>query len=555
MPRLSLRLPFAFPPRGGVLIALCVLYLLPGLFGHDPWKGDDLTHFGVAYSMLEDGHWLTPHLAGELWLDTPPLYHWTAALLGWLFGSALPILPLHDAARLATGLYAGIFIACLAGAARLWNGPEAARGAALVAIGCLGLLVHAHETQPAIAFLAAAAGFYYGLALLPRQPLRGGAAAGVALGLSFLAVGLGALVMLGPMLALLPLLSPELRAAQARRGLSTALALTLALALALILAAALTLVWPLALYWLEPAAFHLWWTREIADLDINANPLRTLWNFLKLLGWFAWPALPLALWTLWRERRRLAEPRHLIPLVSFLILLAAQSLFADPRGLAALPLLPPLVLLAAPATLSLRRGAANAFDWFGMMTFTLLAGLVWLGWLAMVSGVPAQIAKNLRRLEPGFVAAFSPLAFVIAAGISLAWLWLIFASPRAPQRSAVHWAAGVTLCWGLLMALWLPAIDYDRSYRAVAVSLKAALPAQHGCIIGHGLGSPQRAAFHYFAGIKTVREGRRAASCHLYLAEGGARREVPPPGAGWRKIWEGGRPSDRNERFRLYAKP
>jgi 4-amino-4-deoxy-L-arabinose transferase-like glycosyltransferase len=536
------RLPFAFPPRGAVLIAFCALYLVPGLVGHDPWKGDDVTHFGVVYSMLDEGYWLLPRLAGEIWLDSPPLYHWTAALLGWLFGF---ILPLHDAARLATGLFAGIMVASLAGAARYLVGQEAGRGAALVAIGCLGLLVHAHEAQPAIAFLATTAALYYGLALLPERPLRGGVIAGAALGLGFLAAGLPALIMLGPLLMLLPLISPHLRTAQAARGMLAALAV----------AAPLILAWPLALHWLHPASLGHWWSNELAELRTPSNVPLALWNFLKLLAWFAWPALPLALWTLWKERRRLREPRTLIPLASFLILLAVQGVFSDPRSLNALPLLPPLMLLAAPATLSLRRGAANAFDWFGMMTFTLLAGLIWLGWLAMVAGVPAQIAKNFARMEPGFVAHFSVIAFAVSLGLTFAWLWLIFRSPRAPQRGTAHWAAGVTLCWGLLMALWLPLLDYDRSYRGAAAALRAAVPAGSNCIAGRGLGSTQRAAFHYFAGIQTLREGSRAAAqCRLFLVQGTAQKEALPPGAGWRKIWEGGRPSDRNERFRLYAR-
>ena len=106
------------------------------------------------------------------------------------------------------------------------------------------------------------------------------------------------------------------------------------------------------------------------------------------------------------------------------------------------------------------------------------------------------------------------------------------------------------------MALWLPLIDYDRSYRAVSAALTAALPADHSCIAGRGLGSTQRAAFHYFAGIQTVREGSRAAAqCRLFLAQGTLQKEALPAGTGWRKIWEGHRPSDRSERFRLYARP
>lgn len=536
------RFPIAFPPRGAVLAALCVLYLLPGLVGHDPWKGDDATHFGVVFSMLESGHWLLPQLAGESWLDSPPLYHWVAAILAKTIGL---VLPLHDAARLATGLFAGIMIASLWGAALRFIGQEAARGAVLIAIGCLGLLVHVHEVQPAIAHLAAAAALYFGLALLPENPRRGGLLAGAALGLGFLAMGLPALITLGPLLMLLPLISSHLRTPQAARGMLAALAI----------AAPLILSWPLALYLKDPAACSAWWTRELADLHTSRDIAQSLWSFLKLLSWFAWPALPLAAWTLWKERRRLLEPRTLIPLTSFVILLVVQSVFSEPRSLNALPLLPSLILLAAPATLSLRRGAANSFDWFGMMLFTLLASQIWLGWVAMTTGAPQRLAKNFAKLVPDFTAGFSLVAFVAAVVLTLGWLWLIFTSPRSPQRGSVHWAAGLTVCWGMLMALWLPIIDLDRNYRKVAASIQAALPAGDHCIVGRGLGSTQRASFHYFAGIQTLRETHPAAgNCKLYLSQGNAQKETLPPGTGWRKIWEGGRPSDRSERFRLYAR-
>ncbi|HTD89259.1 MAG TPA: hypothetical protein VK663_01245, partial [Burkholderiales bacterium] len=81
---------------------LCVAWILPGLIGHDPWKTDEAYTFGVIYDMVRGGSWLTPTLAGEPFLDEPPLYYLTAALTAFV---ASPLLPLHDGARLATGLY------------------------------------------------------------------------------------------------------------------------------------------------------------------------------------------------------------------------------------------------------------------------------------------------------------------------------------------------------------------------------------------------------------------------------------------------------------------
>ena len=158
-------------------------------------------------------------------------------------------------------------------------------------------------------------------------------------------------------------------------------------------------------------------------------------------------------------------------------------------------------------------------------------------------------------MEPGFVAQFSIPAFAAALALMLAWLWLVVGSPRNPQRGTVHWAAGVTLCWGLLMALWLPWIDHGRSYRPVALSLKKALSANRGCIVGRGLSDTHRATFHYFAGVVTLREGGRGTtSCRLFLAQGTMQKESLPVSGSWRKIWEDHRPNDNNERFRLYVK-
>ncbi|MBN9424660.1 MAG: hypothetical protein J0I91_19640, partial [Candidatus Accumulibacter sp.] len=84
----------ALPPHGWGLVLLLVLYILPGLIGHDPWKVDDAVTIGVVHSMLRDGHWLMPHLAGQPYPDAP-FYYWIAAASGQLFSW---LLPLHDAA-------------------------------------------------------------------------------------------------------------------------------------------------------------------------------------------------------------------------------------------------------------------------------------------------------------------------------------------------------------------------------------------------------------------------------------------------------------------------
>lgn len=527
-------------PAPMLLAVLFTLFLGSGLLDHDPWKVEDASHFGVVWTMLNHGDWLVPHLAGEYW-PKAPLPYWLASATSAV-GGALG-LSAHTAARLATTLCTTVTLLMLGLASRELYGKERSLAAPLAFIGCVGLLVHAHETQPALALLAGQSAALWGLALLPRRPWLGGAIHGQAVTAMVLSGGLMALP-----LTLLPLL---VSLAHGRHGNALrSLVITLPLA-------ALAATWPLALYLLAPEALDTWLSSELALFDTSGS-WSALLAFAGMLPWFAWPALPLAMWTLWLRRRELTALPQLLPLLAFIGAWLTVAVVAEPRSVGALPLLPPLALLAAGGSGELRRGAANGLDWFAMITFTLVAGLIWLGWTAMVFGVPAGIAHNFAKLEPGFVARFSWPAVSIAAAASVAWCWLIYQQPRSAYRGLVHWLAGLTLIWLLTAALWFPWIDYGKTYRPVATNLSKVLHDNgvSGCIAGAGLADAQRASLDYFADLRTVRLDSPAGQrCRWLLTQSTSRSDEFSPGRShWRKVWEGNRPGDKSEKFRLYRR-
>jgi 4-amino-4-deoxy-L-arabinose transferase-like glycosyltransferase len=526
-------------PLAPALLALLVLgYLLPGLVGHDPWKTDDAIGIGIVHQMLEHGRWIVPYLAGEPFLEDGPFHYWIAALAANVFGL---VLAPHDGARLASGVMMAAVIAFVHLAGRELYARTEGMSAALALLGCLGLLVHAHETLAAISMLAGQALAWYGIALARRKPHRAGWLLGAGLAVAALSKGIPAVI--APVAAALAV--PFVSEAWHRREY------LLSLLPALLVPLGICGGWLAAAESRAPGLALAWW--QANAIRFAVPPVEALGYWAQTLLWATWPAWPLALWTLWEARRRTFEPgmRMLIAAcaASFAVLLALDA----PREVYGLPLLLPLALLAGAGVPSLRRGAANALASFGVMSAGFLGAIMWLGWFAMMTGVPSRIADRFSKLEPGYVPQFSWTAFAVALAFTLAWLWLILKSERSAFRGVTFWAAGITLLWCLAMTLILPWIDYGKSYRPVAQALKKHIPAGMRCIESRGLGEAQRAVFDYHAGVVTQRLELRAESrCPLLLVQ--ARQGEPDrTGSGWKLLWEGSRPRDR-ERFRLYQK-
>ncbi|MGZ5127277.1 MAG: ArnT family glycosyltransferase, partial [Burkholderiales bacterium] len=119
-----------------------VAWILPGLFGHDPWKPDEGYGFGLVYHIVQGGSWIVPTLAGEPFMEKPPLFYITAAIFAKGFGW---LLPLHDAARLASGFYGTLTFMLVGLTARELHGQGKGWIAVLLLLGSVGLVERAHQ--------------------------------------------------------------------------------------------------------------------------------------------------------------------------------------------------------------------------------------------------------------------------------------------------------------------------------------------------------------------------------------------------------------------------
>jgi 4-amino-4-deoxy-L-arabinose transferase-like glycosyltransferase len=483
-------------------LALLYAWVVLGLFGHDPWKPDEAYSFGLVYEILEHGSWLVPTLAGEPFVEKPPLFYWTAALFAKLFGWALPP---HDAARLACAFYVGLalYFVYLASNRRI--------AAPLLLAASLGYLQHAHQLITDNALMAGIAIGLYGLSA--SRPLFLGTGAGVA----FLAKGL-----LGPgLLALTALFVAPWRSWP----------------LALAAFAPWALVWPALLYARSPALFDEWlWVQNLGRYTRSTELGGVLdhLHYAKALAWFALPAWPLAAWAVYRHRLS-AQTR--VPLVGFVVFFLVLSAASSARTLYGLPMLVPLALLAALGLESAPAWMTKPLNWLALLIAVAGAIGLWAAWIAFAAGWRPEF---LEREAPGYVPELAIGATLAAIAVTL------LCGSQLGKDVATRWLAAGTLVWGLAMTLWLPALDYGKTYRGVIADMQRARPPGQ-CVATFGLTEPQRAMFDYFAGIRAP----AASDCRLLLVHTNVPRE---PALGGRLLWRGTRPGDTREFFWLFEK-
>lgn len=299
-----------------------------------------------------------------------------------------------------------------------------------------------------------------------------------------------------------------------------------------------------------------WWQHEalgqtvfLMSEEAKYNPL----YFINALGWFAWPAWPVAGWGVYRLKRGGWDSVKLwMPFGVFVVALIALSLHTGSEQIQAIILLPALALLAGAGLTELKRGAANALLWFSLMLFSFFALVFWVYWAAFDWGWPERLARRLAKLGME-TQGLRPLALTLGLMITFTWIaWLVWLrpQPRTPLRPILVWGAGVTFVWCLLLALFMAPLDARLSYVSVAQAINNRA-AGASCVASKNLDMTQRQLLAYHTGLE-FKPGV-SANCNWLLVHQKNRNE-DSAGSGWVKRWEGGRPRERNERFSLYQR-
>lgn len=551
-----------------VLWLFCLGYIVPGFIGREPWKNADVSAFAYMLSMVSgQSNWLAPQYLGQAAEGSALLPYWLGAWAmqlkpSWLepaFAVRLPFILLLVLTLLATwhGVYylarsprALPVVFAFGGEAKPKDYARTiADGGLLALIACLGLAQFSHETTPALPQICFTAITFYAVSAMPYHRL--------AAAIAFL-TGLLGLTLSG----------------------APSVAIVLGLGCALIFATDKQFEDSKrdAIERIDRLHYGLWMLFCVGCTVLLATSLN-LWRLTaalptatlqeaqtasRLLLWFAWPAWPLAIWTLWRWRRQYSSLHVALPLL-FAGVAVASMLFTHTSDRALLLGLPAMATLAAFALPTLERRLSALIDWFTLFFFSVVGMLIWGIWIAMQTGASSKSVMFVNKLVPGYEPSFSWFPFLVAVLGTMSWvylvLWRVGRHRTAMWKSMVLPAGGTALCWLLLMTLWLPMLDFARSY-APLVHRVAETIGKQPCVQIYGLGPGQAAAFAYHGGmnLQLLKPEAESSSgtdqkCPWLIVDADSEPSLPSLNMSpWRFVTKMRRPTDDNEDVLLYRR-
>lgn len=254
------------------------------------------------------------------------------------------------------------------------------------------------------------------------------------------------------------------------------------------------IAWALFLIYVLGLSSSFTWSLK----PINTETLST---WLKLLSWYLWPVWLLWFWALWSWRHSFLSLHIFVPFV-FSLVIFVSSFFAQAPSRVLIMALPASIVLGIFALPTLKRSVTALMDWFALFFFTGGAFIIWGIWLSLTTGfLGPKPAERVYRLLPELSPRIDAFHLTLALILTLAWIgiivWRVSRHRPALWKSLVLSASGTTLCWGLLMTLWLPLLNQGFGYKTSAQNLIHFLQTQQAsCIvIPHDLQASRLAAF------------------------------------------------------------
>lgn len=280
------------------LFFLSIIYLIIGLINHSPWRPIETHSFSILIDIIFNKQILTPIAATDVLYSHPPLYE----MFGGAFTLLFNFLDTHNAARIGNIFWIGLTMLSIGLSNRELWGHGYGRQSNLIFISSIGLVLNIHSFHNEIAVMATMSLLFYAFNLHVRRPFRSSVILALALTALFLTIGFSSLFIFF-VICLLLLTCKNWRNYR----------FFIFLLIGILAAGVPIAIWSLLIHNQDPNKFF-----EALE-TLNNFDISKLQYYLINLTWFAWPALPLAIFVLINNYKNILSFRRLqLPLV-FLI--------------------------------------------------------------------------------------------------------------------------------------------------------------------------------------------------------------------------------------------
>ena len=463
-----------------LLVALCLVWMWPGILNRGPWKPVETTLVQVIQESSQGNHLLKPTLLGKPY-QLPPLYLAMAGATARLFDGWLAP---HEGMRLINFFWLSLGLA-LGGLAVGWRyGSRVGWRTVLLITGSPLLLFTAKTVNPDVVLVVVGVAGLLGIHLLDQKKYWAWLILGLTVTLGFWCVGSIAVLYV----AALVVMAPMMKLSRSKAHWLGAVAVVL----------------------LTGSASYAWWQYHIGsvstvDLAAPATLLDTVGNLLLVSVWALWPALPFAsiAYVRWRYRS-MPDTQILLGLLGLLAGSLAIIMGGEVRDTALLVLLPATAVMAAPNITKLTSEVNKSLDWFAVLVLGVgMIGFFWIAWLAFQLGQPASLLAWLN--EQQITQAVSGWPIVVALLASLGGLALMLRIGRSQERVILNWMMGLTVSWLVFCILWLPGVDQAKSYAGVAQVIQQELTRrQVDCLDGRRVNPTVIAQLVYYGNTQLL---------------------------------------------------
>lgn len=523
-----------------LLMLLVFAWLWPGVFSHDLWNPQEPQLYAVISDTVSP---VLPTLLGEPYFQAAPIYVWLAGVCKMLLSPHLT--DAYSASRFATVCFMALGLTAHGMAGSRLLGKAHGRSVVLILIGSAGLLGMGHFLGTRSVAFAGMGLAIWGLSVANKQVVWASLLFGM--GILFVGQSMGWLVS-GSLIVLALCLGVSASWRNVRYFAMLLGALVWVLPLMI-----LQMMWLLKSH---PEAWQIYWQQHFWGAFGGFRQPEMVWNgayYLKNVLWFAFPAYPLAMWTVYKCRASLFQAKWGVLSVWWLLILGVVLCCHPQRHQDNLiMILTPLALLGAAQLDHLRRGVAAFWNWFGVMVFGLLAVFLWVGFVAMNYGFPAKLAERAAYFSPFYTRDIDMMPMIVAILFTPAWLFAITRKRIRGRQAVTNWAAGMTLVWALLLTLFLPWLDAAKSYRPIVQQMEQVASTKMGanCLYIAPEHLTAHLAWREYSAMKLTQQAQECPYQLIELKKIHELDQLPET----QILWHGRRPRQKNELFVLLKK-